>query len=102
MRQANVDDRLQGYSLPRTSTGRSSLVPKPPWHYSGNFLVVEYRTDPEAARSFLPGDLDDGSDLGAAAAIFVEWQSCSDSFEELLDPARAQYKEFFVVLAAEY
>ena len=93
---------LVGYSLPRTRTGRSSLVPPPPWHYSGDFLVVEYRCDPEAARSFLPPELDAGEDLGRAAAIFVDWQSCSESGEELLDPVRAQYKEFFVVLAATY
>ena len=94
--------KLEGYSLPQTETGRSSLVPPPPWHYSGDFLIVEYRSDPEAARSFLPPELDPGEDIGTAAAIFVDWQSCSDSGEELLDPVRAQYKEFFVVLAAEY
>lgn len=94
--------RLAGWSLPLTRTGDSSLVPPPPWHYSGDFLIVEYRCDPEAARSFLPPELDAGEDLGAAAAIFVDWQSCSDSGEELLDPVRAQYKEFFVVLAASY
>jgi acetoacetate decarboxylase len=93
---------LVGYSLPLSRTGRSSLVPSPPWHYSGDFLVVEYRCDPEAARSYLPPELEPGEDLGSAAAIFVDWQSCSDSGEELLDPARAQYKEFFVVLAAGY
>jgi acetoacetate decarboxylase len=93
---------LVGYSLPLSRTGRSSLVPPPPWHYSGDFLIVEFRADPEAARSFLPPELEAGGDLGHAAAIFVDWQSCSDSGEELLDPVRAQYKEFFVVLAARY
>jgi len=93
---------LTGYSLPLTQTGRSSLVPPPPWHYSGDFLIVEFRTDPEAARALLPPELEGGEHLGAAAAIFVDWQSCSESGEELLDPVRAQYKEFFVVLAAEY
>ena len=94
--------RLLGYSLPLTRTGRSSLVPPPPWHYSGELLIVEYRTDPEAARAFLPPELESGDELGRAAAIFADWQSCSDSGEELLDPVRAQYKEFFVVLACRY
>ena len=93
---------LVGYTLPLTQTGRSSLVPPPPWHYSGDLLVVEYKTDPEAARAFLPPELEPGDDFGSAAAIFADWQSCSDSREELLDPVRAQYKEFFVVLAARY
>lgn len=93
---------LTGYSLPQTRTGRSSLVPPPPWHYSGDFLIVEFRTDPDAARALLPPELEPGDDLGSAAAIFVDWQSCSESGDELVDPVRAQYKEFFVVLAAEY
>jgi acetoacetate decarboxylase len=97
-----MDQPLTGYSLPLTQSGRSSLVPQPPWHYSGDFLIVEYRTDPDAARAFLPPELEAGDDLGSAAAIFVDWQSCSDSGEELLDPVRAQYKEFFVVLACTY
>ena len=93
---------LAGYSLPRTATGRSSLVPSPPWHYSGDLLIVEYRADPEAVRSFLPPELELGEPPGAAAAIFADWQSCSESGGELLDPVRAQYREFFVVLAASY
>jgi acetoacetate decarboxylase len=90
---------LQGYSLPRTRSGRSSLVAQPPWHYSGDFLVIEFRTDPEAARSFLPRALEPGDDIGAAAAVFADWQSCSDGGDELVDPIRSQYKEFYVVLA---
>ena len=93
---------LAGWSLPLSATGRSSLVPPPPWHYSGDFLIVEYRVDPDAARAFLPPELEPGADPGAAAAIFADWQSCSESGDELLDPVRAQYKEFFVVLSATY
>jgi enduracididine biosynthesis enzyme MppR len=94
--------RLSGYSLPLSQTGRSSLVPPPPWHYSGDFLIVEYEADAEAVRAFLPPELEPGDDLGRAAAIFVDWQSCSDFGDELLDPVRAQYKEFFVVVACRY
>ncbi len=94
--------RLTGYSLPLTSTGRSSLVPAPPWHYSGDLLVIEYEVDVAAARSYLPPELEPGDDPGAAAAIFADWQSCSDSGSELLDPIRAQYKEFYIVLSAKH
>ena len=48
---------LQGYTIPRTSTGRSSLVPAPPWHYVGTFLVVDYWADPDAVRAVLPEGL---------------------------------------------
>ena len=36
---------LRGYSLPRSPEGRSRLVPAPPWHYVGDFLVIEYWAD---------------------------------------------------------
>jgi acetoacetate decarboxylase len=39
-------------------------------------------------------------DPGRAAALFVDWQSCTDGGGELVDPARSQYKEFFLVVNA--
>ena len=39
---------VTGYTIPRSPEGRSSLVPYPPWHYVGDFLVVEYWADPDA------------------------------------------------------
>ena len=36
------------------------------------------------------------------AVIWADWQSCSDTFEELLDPVRAQYVETFVVVRCTY
>ncbi|MFM8999852.1 MAG: acetoacetate decarboxylase family protein [Actinomycetota bacterium] len=41
-------------------------------------------------------------DPGAVALIFADWQSCSDSFAELEDPVRSQYKEAFVVVRCKY
>ena len=40
---------LQGYTVPRTPRGQASLVPPPPWHYVGDFLVVDFHADPDAA-----------------------------------------------------
>ena len=39
---------------------------------------------------------------GAVAAIWADWQSCSDSFAEVLDPVRCQYKEMFIVIRCKY
>lgn len=92
---------LKGYSLPLSPEGRASLVPAPPWHYAGDLLVVEYWADPTSVAAVLPPGLKPfPDDPGRAAAVFVEWQSCSDDASELLDPVRAQYKEFFVVVNA--
>jgi acetoacetate decarboxylase len=96
--------RLVGWSLPQTRTGRSALVPQPPWHYSGDFLIVEYRTDPGAVAALLPPELEPAEDPGAVAAIFADWQSCSDANEmgELADPIQSQYKEFFIVVGCSF
>lgn len=94
---------LKGYSLPRSPEGRASLVPAPPWHYVGDFLVIEYWADPDAVAAVLPQGLSPyPEDPGRCAAIFADWQSCSDGGDELLDPVRAQYKEFFIVVNAVY
>lgn len=91
---------LEGYSLPRSPEGRASLVPRPPWHYVGDFLVIEYWADPDAVRAVLPPGLEPHPDPGRCAALFVDWQSCTDAGGELLDPARSQYREFFIVVNA--
>jgi acetoacetate decarboxylase len=89
---------LHGYSVPRTPEGRSSLVPYPPWHYVGAFLVVDYWTDPEQAVAFLPEGIDPHPDPGRCAFVAADWQSCSETGDELVDPSRSQYKEVFVVV----
>ena len=94
---------LQGLMYPRTPTGAGSILPSPPWHYSGEMLTIEFRTDPERVAELLPDGLELApDDPGAVALIWAEWQSCSDNFDELLDPARCQYKEVFVVVRCQY
>jgi acetoacetate decarboxylase len=92
-----------GFLPPYTPSGRTALVPEMPWHYSGNLLTVEYRTDPANVRAILPPELGLAEeDPGAVAFIWADWQSCSAGGEELLDPARSQYLEAFVVVRATY
>jgi len=91
---------VKGYSSPLSPGGGASLVPYPPWHYVGDFLVLEFWADPEAVAAVLPPGLEPHPDPGRCAAIFADWQSCSASGEELIDPSRSQYREFFVVANA--
>ncbi len=94
---------MRGFSYPKSATGRSALVPEPPWFYSGDLLTVEYRTDPARVAELLPPPLEPADDdPGAVALIWADWQSCGSSREELLDPVRAQYKECFVVVRCRY
>ncbi len=92
---------LRGYTAPLSPDGRAGIVPAPPWHYSGDFLIVEYRTDPDAVAALLPPELEPADDPGAVAAIFADWQSCSDDLHEIVDPIQSQYREFFIVVGAK-
>ena len=90
---------MAGFLFPRTPSGRASLIPSPPWHYSGEMLTVEYRTDPDRVAELLPEGVGLAEeDPGAVALIWADWQSCGPDFSELLEPERSQYKETFAVV----
>ena len=48
---------MQGFSVPRSPQGRTSLTPPPPWFYAGNLLLVDYAADPQAVAAVLPPGL---------------------------------------------
>ena len=101
--QRRAEQAPAGFFYPRTASGRSSLLPAPPWYYSGDLLTVEYRTDPGRVAALLPAPLTPAAeDPGAVALIWADWQSCGASREELLDPIRSQYKEAFVVVRCTF
>lgn len=90
---------MGAFLFPQTPSGRSSLIPAPPWHYSGEMITVEYRTHPERVAELLPdGAALVADDPGAVALIWADWQSSGDDFAEIADPVRSQYKECFVVI----
>jgi acetoacetate decarboxylase len=96
-------NKLQGFMFPRSATGKSSIIPAPPWHYTGDILAIEYRTNPDRVAELLPENVTlDDDDPGNVAVIFADFQSCSDSFAELLDPVRSQYKECFFAVRCQY
>lgn len=92
---------LKGFSTPLSPEGRSSLAPLPPWHYAGSGVVIDTEADAAAVAAVLPPGLEpDPERPGRAVAHFFDWQACTDGGDELLDPIRAQYREFFVLVAA--
>lgn len=92
---------LAGYSMPFSPTGRSSTLTPPPWHFSGEVIMVDYRVSPDAAARFLPTGLRLGEDAGAAAAVFAHWNWCSEDGAELSDPRHCQFGEFLILLSCE-
>ena len=94
---------MAGFLFPKTPSGRSSLIPEPPWHYSGEMLSVEYRTNTDRVAELLPEGANlTEDDPGAVALIWADWQSAGDTLEETLDPVRSQYKEAFVVIRCDW
>ena len=94
---------MKGLFYPRTPSGKASIVPPVPWHYSGELITLEYRTDPAAVRALLPQGFEPADeDPGAVAAIWADWQSCADGFAEVTDPVRGQYKEMFIVARCKF
>jgi acetoacetate decarboxylase len=93
---------LKGFHYPLTPKGKSTLNPPPPWYYSADFLSVEFWADPFAAAAILPPGLEvDRAADGRGTALFYDWQFSGNN-EEYLDPARYQYREFFILLDALY
>ena len=63
---------LQGFHYPLTPKGKSTLNPLPPWHYSADFLSIEFWADPAAVRAILPEGLDpDAAADGHANGFFM-------------------------------
>jgi acetoacetate decarboxylase len=91
---------LKGFNYPLTPKGMSTLNPPPPWYYSSDFLHIEFWANPASVAAILPAGLDpDRSANGRAGAYFYDWQF-SGSADEFLDPARYQYREFFILVDA--
>jgi acetoacetate decarboxylase len=93
---------VKGFNYPLTPKGKSTLNPRPPWYYSADFLAIEFWAEPSAVAALLPAGLDpDLSAKGHCNALFYDWQFSGDN-EEYLEPARYQYREFFILVDALY
>ena len=92
---------LPGYTLPRTPEGRGSLVPSPPWHYVGDFLVIEFWADPDAVAAVLPaGSRAVSRGSGPRCRALRRLAVVHRRTGRAVDPSRSQYKECFIVVNA--
>ena len=91
---------LQGWSLPLSPGGTASLVPPPPWHFSGDVIGVDYCGDPDAFAAVLPDGITPTDDA-AATFVFIDWSSASEHDPRTIaNPARGQYREAYVAIHA--
>jgi acetoacetate decarboxylase len=95
-------EMLRGFTVPKSPFGQAALTPPPPWHYAGDVVGVEFRTDPDATAATLPNGLSpDPNSNGRAVMMFLDWQFTAQD-DEYLEPARYQYREASVLVDAMY
>ncbi len=93
---------FNNFQTPMSPKGLSASNPTPPWHYAANLLSIEYWTDPEMVKAYLPSGLTlDPANSGRASAIFVDYQF-SGSNDEYLAPERYLYHEYIILVDALY
>jgi hypothetical protein len=89
---------MSSFTAPFTASGRSAIVPPPPWHYAGWLLNVAIGFDTNNSSALVPPEL--GRLTGNGCIHFADWQATTDG-SELLDPVYAQYRETIVITEIE-
>ena len=93
-----MNQAFESFTAPFTRSGRSSIVPSPPWHYAGWLMNVAIRCDTSNSDAVVHPAL--GSLTGKGCIHFVDWQATTDG-HELVDPVYAQYRETIVIVEIE-
>ncbi len=89
---------LTGWTLPQTTTGKASLLPPPPWHYSGDIISVDFTADPDTVAGLLPPGMEPLGD-GSGSFVFADWASAADGNPAIqADPTAGQYHEAYCIL----
>src|SRR2546423_1594444 len=92
--------KLKGFNYPLTPKGKSTLNQPPPRYYSSDFLDVGFGAHPAAVPSLLHTGWERApATNGHCDALFYDWQFSGPN-EEYVDPARYQYREFFILVDA--
>jgi hypothetical protein len=93
-----MERNFASFTAPFTASGRSAIVPPPPWHYAGWLMNVAIACETDQSESLVPPAL--GRLTGHGCVHFADWQATTNG-DELLDPVYAQYRETIVILEIE-
>lgn len=90
-----MNTAFKSFTAPFTQSGRSAIVPPPPWHYAGWLINVAVSFDACSSTELVPASL--GTMTGKGCIHFADWQATTDG-RELLDPVYSQYRETIVIV----
>jgi hypothetical protein len=93
-----MDNEFKSFTAPFTASGKSGIVPPPPWHYAGWLINIGINCGTSNTASLVPSAL--GRLTGKGCIHFADWQATTDG-TELLDPVYAQYRETIVIVEIE-
>ena len=93
-----MNHSFASFTPPFTSSGRSAIVPTPPWHYAGWLMNVAFSFNPSNSAALVPPQL--GKLTGKGCIHFADWQATTDG-HELIDPVYSQYRETIVIVEIE-
>lgn len=93
-----MTQEFAGFTAPFTASGRSAIVPPPPWHYAGWLMNVAVSFATANSVAVVPAAL--GRLTGHGCIHFADWQATTDG-RELVDPVYAQYRETIVIVEIE-
>ncbi len=93
-----MNEEFKSFTAPFTASGRSAIVPRPPWHYAGWLMNVAITCDTSNSTALVSSAL--GRLTGNGCIHFADWQATTDG-SELIDPVYAQYRETIVIVEIE-
>ncbi|MEM0374304.1 MAG: acetoacetate decarboxylase family protein [Sulfolobaceae archaeon] len=97
-----MQELYKTFTLPITRTGKSQVVPPPPWIYAINMIGVEAVFDSDRLRNVIPPPLEsqDGEGFVYIAKIFTIAGNNSEVLYE--DPELSKYMEAAIFLKVRY
>lgn len=91
-----MSQELKGFCHPRSPEGRSQLIGEPPWYFSYDMMLINYRADVEQVKKHIPSPLEPAlMETDGCSIRFNNFVSVWDSDKELIfqNPERTHFKE---------
>ncbi|HDR8040748.1 TPA: acetoacetate decarboxylase family protein [Bacillus cereus] len=93
---------MQGFTLPLSPNGTSTLIEAPPWGFGGDSLEVSFEVDLQMFCRFLPEPFELSSQPGLISVTFVDMTSLGNPELAYANPERTQYRECLIKMHCKF